>query len=313
MARSAPPELARLPRAPGVYRFRDAGGRVLYIGRATTLRSRVASYWSDLRDRAHLAPMVASIDRVEAVTCDSRHEAAWLERNLLRASMPPWNLTPGGQESQVYLRLDTRPGAPGLRVARDRRPGTGLRYFGPYLGGLQARQAVAGLNRILPLAYLGEGLGGTQRALARARGATGTDRDTMIATLAAVLDREPGAVAWARAELTALRDQASQRLAFEFAARMQGEIEALDWVTSPQRVTTASAADFDVHGWSAGLLVHFGFRRGTLRLWSQRRCSAGRAAGYLAGTPTAWSAFAQRNADLAAALSPATAAPVLSS
>jgi hypothetical protein len=78
-------------------------------------------------------------------------------------------------------------------------------------------------------------------------------------------------------------------------------------------VTTASAADFDVHGWSAGLLVHFGFRRGTLRLWSQRRCSAGRAAGYLAGTPTAWSAFAQRNADLAAALSPATAAPVLSS
>jgi hypothetical protein len=50
-----------------------------------------------------------------------------------------------------------------------------------------------------------------------------------------------------------------------------------------------------------------------LRLWSQRRCSAGCAAGYLAGTPTAWSAFAQRNADLAAALSPATAAPVLSS
>jgi excinuclease UvrABC nuclease subunit len=227
-----------------------------------------------------------------------------------RAGAPKLGRSGRGQESQVYLRLDTRPGAPGLRVAHDRRPGTGLRYFGPYLGGLQARQAVAGLNRILPLAYLGEGPGGAQRALARARGATRADRDTMIATLTAVLDREPDAVAWARAELTALRDQASQRLAFEFAARMQGELGALDWVTSPQRVTTASAADFDVHGWSAGLLVHFGFRRGTLRLWSQRRCSAGRAARYLAGTPAAWSGFAQRNADLAVALSPATAPPV---
>ena len=60
--RSAPRELtARLPLAPGVYRFRDARGRVLYIGRAPTLRSRVASYWSDLREREPLAPMVAAV------------------------------------------------------------------------------------------------------------------------------------------------------------------------------------------------------------------------------------------------------------
>jgi excinuclease UvrABC nuclease subunit len=43
--------VARLPSEPGVYRFRDAGGRVLYVGRATALRSRVGSYWSDLRGR----------------------------------------------------------------------------------------------------------------------------------------------------------------------------------------------------------------------------------------------------------------------
>src|SRR6516165_2891682 len=117
MRRNGPAVIGQLPCAPGVYRFRDAGGRVLYVGPATTLRSRVASYWSDLRDREHLGPMVARVAQIEAVACDSVHEAAWLERNLLETSLPRWNRTPGGQESAVYIKMDTRPAAPGLSVA----------------------------------------------------------------------------------------------------------------------------------------------------------------------------------------------------
>ncbi|HEY3981671.1 MAG TPA: nucleotide excision repair endonuclease [Streptosporangiaceae bacterium] len=89
MDREMPRAVPRLPREPGAYRFRDAAGGVLYIGWATALRSRVASYWSDLGDR-HLAPMVARVARVEAVACDSAHEAAWLERNLLARARPRW-------------------------------------------------------------------------------------------------------------------------------------------------------------------------------------------------------------------------------
>ena len=70
-------QVARLPLSPGVYRFRDAAGAVLYLGRAVSLRRRVASYWGDLGDRGHLAAMVARIVRVEAVPCASGHEAAW--------------------------------------------------------------------------------------------------------------------------------------------------------------------------------------------------------------------------------------------
>jgi len=81
--------VACLPNSPGVYRFRDADDRVLSIGRATWLRGRVGSYWSDLRERGHLAPMVARIAGIEAVVTDSVHEAAWLERNLLEAALPP--------------------------------------------------------------------------------------------------------------------------------------------------------------------------------------------------------------------------------
>ncbi|MGH3154218.1 MAG: hypothetical protein ACRDOB_26300, partial [Streptosporangiaceae bacterium] len=145
---------ARLPPGPGVYRFRDAAGRVLYLGRAVNLHRRVASYWGDLGDRAHLAPMVARIARVEAVPCDSAHEAAWLERNLLQRRKPPWNRSPsGGQEAEVWIRLSRSARTPGLAVVRRPGPGGQASYFGPYLGGQKVRAGVAGLSRILPLGY----------------------------------------------------------------------------------------------------------------------------------------------------------------
>src|SRR5215469_5001118 len=162
-------QVARLPLSPGVYRFRDAAGRVLYLGRATSLRRRVASYWGDLGDRGHLAAMVARIARVEAVPCASAHEAAWLERNLLERRKPPWNRSPrGGQESEVWIRLSASPDAPGLRIARRPRPGDPARYFGPYLGGQKTRDAVSGLGRVLPLGHATDRAAGTECELARA-------------------------------------------------------------------------------------------------------------------------------------------------
>ena len=301
--REAPRAISRLPHAPGVYRFRDAAGEVLYIGRATALRSRVGSYWSDLRDRGHLAPMVARVARVEAVLCDSPHEAAWLERNLLQAARPPWNRTPGGQEVLVYLQLDARPRAPGLTVARAHRPGPGLRYFGPYLGGLRARQAVAAIGRVCPLAATGTALRGAERDLARARGAAGGDRGALAEAVSAILAREPAAVSAARARLEQLRGEATQALAFELAAKINSELEALDWIISPQRVTTLEPAAFEACGWSGQLLVRFVIRAGRLRQWSQEHCDQAAAGPALAATPAGWAGFAQRSAELAAALS----------
>lgn len=306
--RVPPAAVARLPASPGVYRFRDARGRVLYIGRATTLRSRVASYWSDLRDRDHLAPMVAAVARIEAVACDSVHEASWLERNLLEAGLPRWNRTPGGQETVVYLRLDTRPAGPGLTVDYLSRAATrDVRYFGPYLGGLRARQAAAALGRILPLAYAGAQLSGAHRDLARTRGVTGADRDRIARQLTAVLERRPDAVAAARRELEELRDRAARALGFELAGRIQEEIQALDWVTEPQRVTRMDPEDAEVHGWAGGVLVRFVISGGRLCEWSQRACGQAQAAARLAATPPGWTTFARRNAELAAALAQAPA------
>ena len=300
MQRNGPAAIGQLPRTPGVYRFRDSRGRVLYIGRATMLRSRVASYWSDLGDRDHLAPMVARVTAIEAVACDSAHEAAWLERNLLHTSLPPWNRTPGGQESAVYIRMDTRPTSPGLSVASRAEPARHVRHFGPYLGRQRVRRAVTALHRILPLSYTGTQLAGTARDIARARGAINPDRGALTGSLTAILAREPAAVSRAHGMLERLRDRAAGVLAYEMAARIQDEIVALDWVTCPQRVTTTEATSRTVSGWSGGILVQFQITGGRVRSWSQRECGMSSAAGALAATPDAWGDFMQANAELAA-------------
>jgi len=300
---------ARLPLGPGVYRFRDATGGVLYLGRSVSLRRRVASYWGDLGDRGHLAAMVARIARVEAVPCDSAHEAAWLERNLLERRKPPWNRSPsGGQESEVWIRLSESAPAPSVMVVHRRRTGDRARHFGPYLGGQKARDAVSGLGRILPLRYAVDRRSGSERELARARGASPGVRADLARAMTAVLDRDPAAVAALRAELVRRRDLAAGRLAFEFAGRLQGELEGLDWITAEQKVTQAEPSDFDVAGWADGVLVCFAIRGGRLCGWSQRACGAAAARRHLAETPgpgpraPAWADFARRSAELAARL-----------
>jgi excinuclease ABC subunit C len=280
-----------------VYRFRDRAGRVLYIGRAVSLRRRVLSYWCDLGDRAHLAPMVARVARVEAVTCDSAHEAAWLERNLLQHRRPPWNRALGGQEAEVWIRLSASPRRPGLTVVRQ--PASG--DFGPYLGGQKVRDAVSGLGRVLPLGYAADGQAGTARDMARVRGTSPGARAGLARAIAAVLDRDQAAVAALRAELTARRDAAAAALAFEFAGLLQAELEALDWVTGDQKVTRAQD-DADVCGWADGLLVCFEIRDGRMRVWRQRPCTAAAARRHLGQSSPDWAAFALRNAALAARL-----------
>ena len=287
-----------------MYRFRDRAGRVLYIGRAVSLRRRVLSYWGDLGDRAHLAPMVAKIARVEAVTCDSAHEAAWLERNLLEHRRPPWNRATGGQEAEVWIRLSASPRRPGLTVVRQ--PASG--DFGPYLGGQKVRDAVSGLGRALPLGYAADGQAGSERDMARVRGTSPGARAGLARAIAAVLDRDQAAVAALRADLTARRDAAAAALAFEFAGRLQAELEALDWVTGDQKVTRAQD-DADVYGWADGVLVCFEIRGGRVRVWRQRACAAAAARRHLEQSSPDWAAFALRNAELAARLRSPRAEP----
>src|SRR5262245_45456842 len=296
--------VAQLPSGPGVYRFRDSSGRVLYIGRAADLRRRVSSYWGGPGDRRQLSQMVSRIARVEAVVCESGHEAAWLQRNRLERELPYWNRTRGGQEVPVYICLDPQPGSPGLRVVHTPALPPGGRLFGPYLGGHKVRLAVSALLRVMPLTYAGEDQSGFGRDMARVRAVGPGDRVALIAVVTAVLDRDSAALKSFRGELGRRRDRAAVGLAFELAARVQAEIEAIDWVVSEQKAALPEPRDFDVHGWAGGVLVRFDVRGGRLCAWRQRACPEAAARPRVSATPAAWAEFAHRNAELAARLAP---------
>src|SRR5262249_30683225 len=147
-----------------VYRFRDARGRVLYLGRAGDLPSRVRSYVGPLQERPHLRRMARRIATAEHRVNRSEHEAAFLERHLLERSCPPFNRIEGN-EVLAYLRYAD---ATGLAFAREPRD-DGASYFGPYLGSNAARLAADALNFIFPVA-LAVGGRTIARELARSRG-----------------------------------------------------------------------------------------------------------------------------------------------
>lgn len=297
--------IGRLPLGPGVYRFRDSAGRALYLGRAVSLRRRVASYWGDLGDRQHLRAMVPLIAAIEAVECASEHEAAWLERCLLEQELLSWNRTAGGQEVEVYLRLDASARSPGLTVVHEVRHADGAVYFGPHLGGLRVRLAAAALLRVFPLHYAGESAG-TARELGRRRGVQPGERPALAAAIEAVLEREPGAVAAVLADLVSRREAAARGEAYEVAGRIQAELAALGWVASPQRVAVPEPVDGEACGWADGVLVRFMIRDGRIRGWRRELAEAAEAAPLIARTPAPWREFAEHNARLAARLSVAS-------
>lgn len=294
--------IAALPPTPGVYRFRDVTGRVMYVGRATDLRHRVASYWGDLRDRRHLRRMMPQVGRIEALPCDSVHEASWLERNLLEASKPRWNRVRGGLEVPTYVTLTCTTTAARLAVVHAPAAAPAVLTFGPYLGGTRSRLAVDGLDRALSLAYTGERLGGFDRDMARVRGVDATLRAERADVAAATLRGDPAAFGLVVRALEHRRDDAASALAFEVAGRIQAEIAALAWLTAPQRVTVDGGGDSAVAAWSDGVLVRLEVRAGRLARWQERLCGEAAAEPQLAATPPDWSDFVERAARLAAAL-----------
>ncbi len=138
--------------------------------------------------------------------------------------------------------------------------------------------------------------------IARVLGVSAADRAALAETAAAVLDRDPDAVASLRGQLCARRGAAAGALAFEFAACIHKEIEALDWISGEQKVTRPSSASFNAYGWADGTLVRFTVRGGRLTGWSRRACDEVSARRHLGETPGERAAFARRNAELAARL-----------
>jgi excinuclease ABC subunit C len=296
--------LALLPHEPGVYILRDRAGRIIYVGRSRDLATRVRSYWIDLKDRPHLARMVARVEWVEPVVCASEHEAAFLESDLLERHPTRFNRTLG-MESCVWLRLDGSSPTPDLTVMHEVAARDGAEWFGPYLGWEPARQATVGLLRLYPLRHSGAAISRSDRELGRSLGVSPADMPALAHSIRRVLRRDTHAVRDAVRDLEEIRDRAADCLNFEHAAAVQEQIRGLRWISQVQKLASLDPVDGDFAAMgvasSAAVQVVLSLRGGRLIQRHLRRLpDAG--PGSAAAPDDDWAVLAQRNADLMAKL-----------
>ena len=139
------------PTQPGVYLMKDASGAVIYVGKAASLRSRVASYFGSTSDgRPQTEFLVRRVASLDYVVTETEKEAFLLENALIKQHRPRYNIRLRDDKTFLSLRLDPREKWPRLHLARKRRA-DGALYFGPYTSSQAMRQTLRTILGIFPV------------------------------------------------------------------------------------------------------------------------------------------------------------------
>jgi excinuclease ABC subunit C len=161
------PAPGTIPESPGVYRFRDTSGRVIYVGKAKNLRARLNSYFADF---AGLHPrtqtMLQTAAGVEWTVVGTEVEALQLEYSWIKEFDPRFNVKYRDDKSYPYLAVTMNEGVPRVQVMRGAKK-KGVRYFGPYSHAWAIRETVDLLLRVFPVRTCSAGVFQRQRQMGR--------------------------------------------------------------------------------------------------------------------------------------------------
>jgi len=252
-------KIRTLPTQPGVYLYKNAGGEVIYVGKAKNLRSRVRSY---LLEASQANAKTGSLMR-EAIDLDyilvaNEHEALALENNLIKQKKPRFNILLRDDKTYPYVKLTLNERYPKVFVTRRLRK-DGAAYYGPFFPGNLAYRVVelihrsfllpsckVDLNRYHPRACL-------QYYIHRCLGPCVEDLTTPGAYRIAVRDAElflEGKQAELERSLTQRMMQAAENQQFEAAARLRDQLSTVHQLQEKQRIATAEQDDdADVFGY----------------------------------------------------------------
>ncbi len=156
-------KLKLLPDSPGVYQMYDAGGHVIYVGKAVNLKNRVRQYFQNSAKPPKVAAMVSHIGDFEYILTANETEALTLESNLIKAMQPRYNILLKDDKHFPYVRLDIRQDFPRFEVVRKVKK-DGAKYFGPYLSALALRDSMEMIRDVFPVRHCKKDI---KRAIAR--------------------------------------------------------------------------------------------------------------------------------------------------
>ncbi|MDX6209372.1 MAG: excinuclease subunit [Frankiales bacterium] len=251
------PAPGSIPEAPGVYKFRDDSGRVIYVGKAKSLRSRLSSYFQDIVNlHPRTQTMVQTAASVEWTTVSTEVEALQLEYNWIKEFDPRFNVRYRDDKSYPSLAVTLFEEYPRLQVMRGPRR-KGVRYFGPYAHAWAIRETLDALVRVFPARTCSNGVFNRQRQLGRPCLLGYIDKCSApcVSRVSAEEHREivddfcsfmAGQTAPFIRRLEKDMHAAAGDLDFERAARLRDDIKALERAMEKQAVVLHDGADADV-------------------------------------------------------------------
>ncbi len=148
---SPPVEISSIPPLPGIYMFKDEGGKVLYVGKAKDLRKRVGSYFSRTISCSKTLLLIRRVKHIDFICTSNEKEALLLEFSLIKKYRPPFNIVLRDDKAYLLFKLDKRTEFPRLEITRRYSSKKGCRYFGPYTSAKAARSTFRLINKLFPL------------------------------------------------------------------------------------------------------------------------------------------------------------------
>ncbi len=233
----SPEVIAALPRTPGVYLMRNQRGDLLYVGKATRLRDRVASYFNGGAGRnAKTVELVSHVYAIETQPARSVLDAALLEARLIRELKPPYNRMLKSAAPAFFVKLDLSDPFPRLQISTKITARAGVMHLGPFIGRHNLDHATRGLSRLLGLRTCSGKLAPDEDFSPCIYGQMGHCASPCNLTIDedAYNQRVGRAVAFLRGrcgplmgDLARAREQAAAAMRFEEARRYHRELEAL--------------------------------------------------------------------------------------
>ncbi|MCP3939823.1 MAG: excinuclease ABC subunit UvrC [Actinomycetia bacterium] len=253
------PEPGTIPDSPGSYQFKDVGGRIIYVGKAKSLRNRLNSYFQDPRNLAtRTAQMVATADSVDWIEVDTEVDALMLEYSLIQQHQPRFNVRLRDDKSYPFLAVTLIDDFPRAMVMRGRRK-RGNRYFGPFGHAYAIRETLDLLLRTFPIRTCSDNklerhqrserpclLFHIEKCAGPCVGEVSQDEyDRMVRELIRFLEGDTDEIV---VELEASMQAASDALEFELAARYRDRLTSVRKAIEKQQIAGTKNEDFDVIG-----------------------------------------------------------------
>ncbi len=250
-------DLKILPDRPGVYLMKDINGKIIYVGKAVSLKNRVRSYFQSSRN---LSPktqsMVKQVDRLEYITVNTEVEALALECNFIKEERPKYNIRLRDDKQYPWVKITWKEDFPQVYITRKVKR-DGSRYYGPYTEVTAIRETLRLLRRIFPLRGCRLDLEKEKperpclnyhikRCLAPCHGGITKEayRD-MIGQLSLFLEGRQAELA---DKLRQEMNEAAKAMEYERAAQIRDQIQAIERVLEKQKVVSTDHDDSDIFG-----------------------------------------------------------------